>query len=188
MTRLASLVRQSELRVVPGVLAALILGFAISAPTRPERPIVRLNLTDSVPFGFYRRVGNAPTVGALVGVFPPPAALALWRSRDSTAATLPPPPLPTGTVILKPVVAAAGDEVCRDGDRVRIDGNVLPGVRIAVRTPDGVALPVWNECRRLGRGEVFLVSGRVPNSFDSRYLGAFGPAQIEGVYVPLWTW
>ena len=46
-------------------------------------------------------------------------------------------------------------------------------------------LPVWRGCRALRRGEFFVFSNRIPNSFDSRYYGPVTQAQILGVFQPL---
>jgi type IV secretory pathway protease TraF len=54
-------------------------------------------------------------------------------------------------------------------------GVVRVGGRIAVRRltndPYGRPLPWWHGCRRLARGELFLLTTANPVAFDGRYFG-----------------
>jgi type IV secretory pathway protease TraF len=68
---------------------------------------------------------------------------------------------------------------------VVIEGQVMAPV--AVRHRRGALLPQWKGCRRLGGGEWFAYSDRVPNSFDSRYYGPIRSDQVIAVYRPLWV-
>jgi conjugative transfer signal peptidase TraF len=94
--------------------------------------------------------------------------------------------LPAGIPLLKRVGAVAPQRVCVDGMAVRIDG-----VQIAVaRATDGLGrpLPIWQQCRSLSDGELFLLSATNPASFDSRYFGPIAAAAVIGRAQPLWTW
>ena len=90
-----------------------------------------------------------------------------------------------GALLVKPVAAVAGQRVCRSGAIVTLDGLTVATAFIAdrMRRP----LPVWVGCRRLWRGDVFLLVPGIPASFDSRYFGPVSAATIVGRAVPLWT-
>ena len=90
-----------------------------------------------------------------------------------------------GALLVKPVAAVAGQRVCRSGVNFSLDGVAVATALVAdhMRRP----LPVWTGCRRLRRGEVFLLVRDVPASFDSRYFGPVSAATIVGRAAPLWT-
>ena len=88
----------------------------------------------------------------------------------------------------------AADEACRR----RCRGSRLPHRRAI--TVDGIAdgrgagrdrlgrdLPVWQGCRRIADGEVFLMNWTVRDSLDGRYFGPLPASSIIGRAVPLWT-
>lgn len=136
------------------------------------------NPSDSVPRGWYR-IGPAGSLHAdsIVLARLPAEAAALAAQRGY---------LPTGIPLLKRVGAVASQRVCVDGTAVRIDG-----VQIAVaRSTDGLGrpLPIWQQCRLLSDGELFLLSATNPASFDSRYFGPIAAAAVIGSAQPLWTW
>ena len=87
------------------------------------------------------------------------------------------------TPVLKALAAGSGSLVCTQNGRLLIDGQVKAPV--AAKDARGVVLPRWNGCRRLGLGEWFAYSNRVPNSFDSRYYGPIRTDQVIAVYRPL---
>ena len=134
------------------------------------RPMPRViyNASASVPVGWYRiEPALALHIGDIVLVHVPaePAALAARRHY-----------LPSNVPLLKRIVALAPQKVCIRGRTVRIDG-----VAIAATLPvDGAGrqLIAWSHCRRLRRGELFLLSTDSPASFDSRY---FGPVTVFAV-------
>lgn len=138
-------------------------------------PLLLWNRTASEPEGLYLRHAGPVTVGALIA-FPAPSAA--FPYADGHLAYLRRVP------ILKHVAAVAGDQVCTANDRLEINGRVRATILLQDRR--GVALPRWDGCRRLGDGEVFVFSDRIPNSFDSRYYGPVRAQQVLGVYRPLW--
>ena len=73
------------------------------------------------------------------------------------------------TPVMKPVVAVAGDLVCRFGKVVTVNGRVAAIAREFGRCRR--RLPIWQGCRRLSSSQVFILAQH-PDSFDSRYLGA----------------
>ena len=59
---------------------------------------------------------------------------------------------------------------------LRIDG--VPVAALLSTDRMGRPLPSWQQCRPLTDGELFLLSGTNPASFDSRY---FGPIEVSAV-------
>jgi len=90
--------------------------------------------------------------------------------------------LSTKTPVLKPVVALAGDLICRAYAAVSINGRLVAIARDVDR--HGRPLPRWQGCRRLSPSEIFLLA-RHPNSFDSRYYGALTLSAVCGIARPL---
>lgn len=146
-----------------------LLGIAGLVTPQPLRPGTLIwNYTPSIPIGLYR-IDSRP-----------------WRKDDRVAvkpstyleaALVEAQVLEPGRLLLKRVVAIGGDEVCRQADRVSVNG-----VEVAVaRSTDtaGQPLPSWRGCRRLDASEVFLL-GEIPASFDGRYFGAISADQIVG--------
>ena len=147
------------------------------------RPII-VNPTDSMPRGFYIRTFQVPARGTIVFLPLPPVMhdymtivspdWAAWFDRP-------------GHGLLKPVVAVAGDDICRlpPGDVFTAAGvSIGPAATTGLT---GVALPSWQGCRRLQDGEIAVGSSRVEDSLDSRYTGAADASKAR-TYSPIWTW
>jgi conjugative transfer signal peptidase TraF len=135
------------------------------------------NWTPSLPLGLYwvspRREAD---VGALVA-FPVPAGVrALVRERRY---------LPPGAVLVKPIVAAAADDVCTGGGMLTVNGAPLGAV--ATEDTRGRPLPHDTRCGPLPGGVVFVAS-HLPTSFDSRTFGPVPISEIRGTVTPLWTY
>ena len=90
--------------------------------------------------------------------------------------------------VIKPVVAGAGDVVELGREAVIVNGQRLPGSSSADVDRRGRSLPhaAWGRYV-VAADEVWLVSTRVPNSWDSRYLGPFSRSQVRAVAWPVWT-
>jgi type IV secretory pathway protease TraF len=54
--------------------------------------------------------------------------------------------------------------------------------------PHGRPLPVWQGCRRVAEGEIFLMNWDEPASLDGRYFGSIPLSTIVGRAEPLWTY
>ena len=93
--------------------------------------------------------------------------------------------LPKGALLLKRILAVSGQIVCRTNLTISVDG-VAMGAALE-RDRAGRDLPVWQGCRRILAGEVFLMNWQVRDSLDGRYFGPISAAQIIGRAAPLWT-
>ena len=51
----------------------------------------------------------------------------------------------------------------------------------------GRDLPVWQGCRVVAEGEIFLMNWQSADSFDGRYVGPLPVTAIIGRALPLWT-
>ncbi|WP_096663469.1 S26 family signal peptidase [Polaromonas sp. AET17H-212] len=154
-------------------LAALLMPLAI-----PNRVHLGYNPSDSVPRGWYRiESADSLQVGNIVLARLPVQAATLAAQRDY---------LPAGIPLLKRVGAVAPQRVCMDGASVRIDDVAVA----SVLPVDGRGRPLsaWPQCRRLARGELFLLSSTNPVSFDSRYFGPIRASDVIGNAQPIWTW
>lgn len=168
-------VRQKR-RVMLGGAAALC---ALLLPAI-HRPTLRLvwNVTASVPVGLYSIVPEpAQHRGELVAVRPSPSLARYMASRRYVEA---------GALLVKPVAAVVGQQVCRLGATITIDGKMVATARATDRA--GRPLPVWRGCRRLSAGTVFLLAPAVPASFDGRYFGPVATSAVVGRALPLWAW
>ncbi|EZP82472.1 Type IV secretory pathway, protease TraF [Novosphingobium resinovorum] len=150
-----------------GILAGLFGSLFVIVTALAPAPRLMWNASASEPIGLYRVTpGEQPVRGDLVVIEPPARLAHLLAERRY---------LPVGVPLLKQVAAGPGARVCRHGDVVTIDGT-----RKAVARPRdrlGRALPTWQGCRIVGRGELFLLAG-APDSMDSRY---FGPIPADGL-------
>ena len=156
--------------------AALFAGLFAAVAALAPQPRLVWNASASMPVGLYRvDVGRGAAAGDLLLVEPPEDIAALLAARGY---------LPRGVPLLKRVAATEGALVCRTGSFVTIDGVGAARVRASDRL--GRPLPHWRGCRRLQRGELFLL-GAASDSFDSRYFGALPAAAAIGTAQPLLT-
>jgi conjugative transfer signal peptidase TraF len=169
-----------RLGVLLATMSVSLTALGISAAHVPAGNQVRVvyNTSDSVPRGWYR-IGAAGSlhVGDIVLAWLPAEAAAVAAQRGY---------LPAGIPLLKRIGAIAPQNVCIEGQTVSIGGR-----RVAVtKSADGQGRPmsVWQQCRRLSDGELFLLSATNPASFDSRYFGPIAASAVIGAAHPIWTW
>ncbi|MBZ9803406.1 S26 family signal peptidase [Mesorhizobium sp. ES1-6] len=161
------------------IVGAMLAGTALIAlpATIGYAPRFIWNASASVPLGLYRvEPGRRIDVGDLAVVMPPEPSAGLLAERGY---------LPRGVRLLKHVLALGGATVCRRGAAIITDGKVYGYAR--ERDRKGRWLPVWQGCRVLADGEVFLMNRDVADSFDSRYFGPLPVTAIVGRAVPVWT-
>jgi len=159
--------------VMTTVVAVILIGV-----TTRYHPAPRLiwNASASAPIGLYavHPAGAVQTDDLLVVTLPGPLA-AFLDARGY---------LPRGVPLLKHVAALAGQTVCRSGDRVTIDGHPV-GAALA-RDHLGRLLPVWQGCRVIAAGEVFLMNRQSVASLDGRYFGPLPNTTIVGRADAIW--
>ncbi|USI71536.1 S26 family signal peptidase [Sphingomonas morindae] len=135
------------------------------------------NASASVPVGLYGlHPDTQAEVGDLVAVRPPEPLGRFLAERHY---------LPRGVPLMKRIAALPGQEVCRRDRSITVDG--VPFGDALDRDRRGRPLPVWQGCRRLGDGELFLMNATVPDSLDGRYFGPLPAATVIGAATPLYT-
>lgn len=155
-------------------LAALGVGYPGFVPM-PTKLI--WNASASAPIGLYT---IAPAghleVPDLVAVMPPAPLAHFMVARRYVG---------SGVPLLKRVLGLPGQHVCRTGRAITVDG-VEMGEALE-RDRMGRPMPVWQGCRTVARGELFLMNSGVRDSFDGRYFGSLPAAVVIGRAIPLWT-
>jgi len=159
------------LAVLSGVLVA-----AIAIPTTTHTPRLVYNASGSAPIGFYRVENRPPSRGDIAVVRPSKTLETMLVTRGL---------LPPGIPLLKRVAAIGGDQVCRSGGVVSVNGETA--AEVLERDLQGRPLPFWEGCLRLFDGQFFLIQPH-PYSFDSRYFGPVSECDVVGIAQPLWTW
>ena len=150
------------MRIAPLVMAGIglsAIGFSMIC-TLPERFI--WNRTGSVPQGLYWLSDEPFTKGGWV-VVSARSAEAQWAELHGFVGEDWP--------LLKRVAGISGDEVCRDGVTVLING--MPEGEALIESANGVVLPSWNGCKRIEDGEIFLINAH-PRSLDGHTSGYCG--------------
>ena len=129
------------------------------------------NFTPSIPIGLYAIEEREWVRGDRVALKPTGQLQETLRRADV---------LKEGRLLMKRVAASVGDDVCRSGIQVSVNGFAA-----AVARPDA-NLPDWSGCGHLKAGDVFLL-GDTDNSFDGRYFGVTSAADIVGPLQSLLT-
>jgi conjugative transfer signal peptidase TraF len=134
------------------------------------------NASASVPIGLYV-VGPATQlqVDDLVVVRPPEDVAAFLAEGGY---------LPRGVPLLKHVLALPGQTVCRIGRTITVDSLAVGDA--LERDSRGRALPLWQGCRVIAEGDVFLMNRQSADSFDGRYFGPLPVASVVRRAKPLW--
>ena len=161
------------------VLAVMLIGVAAVTVTIRPKPMPRFvwNASASVPTGLYwvEPVDDLAVSDLIVATPPPPLASFLAERGY----------LPLGVPLIKRILALSGQSVCRREFTVSVDGTEI-GMALA-HDRRGRALPVWQGCRAITQGEVFLMNVDAPASFDGRYFGPVPLLAVVGRAQPLWT-
>jgi conjugative transfer signal peptidase TraF len=163
--------RATILTTAVGVLAISLATFTVLPPK------LLYNGSASAPIGFYTvDAAAAIQVGDMVVLTPPPGMRDLIVKRGY---------LPPDVPLVKRIIAAKGDHVCARNGVVAIhDRNVL---RAKNSDSQGRPMPIWNGCRVLDQGEVFVAMSDVEDSLDSRYFGPIDTHLIIGKVSPVWA-
>ena len=123
-----------------------------------------------MPIGLYRLqpVGKL-AVTELVAVQPPEPLATFLADRRY---------LPRGIPMLKRVLALTGQTVCRDHLTITVDKIWVGEAR--EHDSRGRPLPIWQGCRVVADGEVFLMNWQSADSLDGRYFGVLPTSAIIG--------
>jgi conjugative transfer signal peptidase TraF len=153
--------------------AALVISTMCITP----RPRFVWNASESVPIGLYnvQPAGTLAVTNLVVAM--PPEPLATFLAEGAY--------LPLGVPLIKRILALPGQSVCRNDLLISVDGIGMGAA--LVRDRRGRALPIWQGCRIIARGEVFLMNWDEPASLDGRYFGPIASSAIVGRAEPVWT-
>lgn len=158
------------------VTALAVIG--IAATNAVETPTKLIwNATASAPVGFYTiSPSDRIEVPELVAVMPPEPLARFMAERGYVG---------RGAPLLKRVLGLPGQQVCRAGRTVTVDGIEMG--EALERDGIGRDLPVWQGCRVIADGELFLMNWDVRDSLDGRYFGPIPASSVIGRALPLWT-
>lgn len=153
-------------------IAAICAPFVIRGPT-----IILWNASASVPTGLYIVEPKASLhVGDLAVSKLPDDARRLAADRQY---------LPSDVLLIKPVAATRGSEVCRHDLALYVDRIHVGDARSHDRRHR--PMPDWQGCRVLTSSEIFLMNPAVPDSFDGRYFGPIPLGLTKGRAFPVLT-
>ncbi|CAM5761102.1 hypothetical protein LMIY3S_00027 [Labrys miyagiensis] len=155
---------------------ATTVGVTLSAFVHLPKKLI-WNASASVPIGLYE-IASADrlAVSDLVAIRAPEPLGRFLADRGY---------LPLGVPLMKRILALPGQQVCRAGHTVTVDG-IAEGEALA-RDSQGQSLPVWQGCCVIAEGEVFVMNRSVRDSLDGRYFGPVSASLIIGRAIPLWT-
>jgi conjugative transfer signal peptidase TraF len=154
--------------------AVSLLGIASVASFAPK---LIWNASASTPVGFYTIDEPWPVAVTDLVAVDAPEPLATFLSDGGY--------LPRGVPLLKRVAALPGQRVCRTGLAITVDG--VPMGDALDRDRRGRPLPIWQGCRLVSRGELFLMNWQVRDSLDGRYFGPLPSSTVIGRATPLYT-
>jgi conjugative transfer signal peptidase TraF len=153
-----------------GASAAL----AISALIPIKKRLI-WNRTASAPVGLYWLNDRPPDIGDWA-VVSAEAAEAKWATeRGFTGPDWP---------LIKRVAGAQGDQICRTGSRISINGEAV-ATALAVDS-NAEPLPDWQGCIWLNGDQVFLLNRHL-RSLDGRYFRATHRSDLMGRGLPIWV-
>jgi conjugative transfer signal peptidase TraF len=179
---IVTLAAETLSRAVKLVGVGAVIAFAV---VTLQRANLRINFTGSMPIGVYLLLPSQPNGvkrGMLIAGCAPTRAAEIGRQRGYLGAG---PCAENTELLLKSVVAIAGDEVDVTPAGVAVNGCVLLHSRPDARDRAGRPLGSWiRRHYRLASPQVWLYA---PNarSWDSRYWGPVSIADIKAEAVPL---
>ena len=163
-------------RRILAVTALAVTGIAAASVAELPTKLI-WNATASAPIGFYTvEPAERIEVPELVAVMPPEPLERFMVERGYVG---------RGVPLLKRVLGLPGQRVCRLRSAITVDGIEMG--EALDRDRIGRDLPVWQGCRTIGDGELFLMNWEVRDSLDGRYFGPIPANSVIGRVVPLWT-
>lgn len=135
------------------------------------------NVSASVPVGLYSiEPAGSLIVTDLVAAMPPEPFAGMFIERGYLGKAAP---------LLKRVMGLPGQIVCRQDGAITVDA--VPLGDAPTTDSMGRELPVWNGCRRVAPGQLFLMNPDVRDSLDGRYFGPISAVSVIGRAIPLYT-
>lgn len=166
-----------------GVMTPLVLIWIIFG-----HDFIVMNNMNSVQRGWWVRTIGAPRYGDVI-LFDVPENVQSWimhKEEDGSYTYAKAVHwLRTGGRILKPVAGIEGDTLCRDRSNNVFINDVNLGTTI-LRDKNGLDLPFWDGCFKIGHGEYAVIS-QTPDSLDSKIFGLVRSKDVVGRYVLLWA-
>lgn len=147
-----------------GILVLAALGVAMLIASAWGQARLVWNFTPSIPVGLYRVEDRSWGKSDRVALKPSGPLLETLQQSGV---------LKHGRLLMKRVAAVAGDNVCRVGLQVLVNGAPI------VLARDDETLPTWSGCIALQQGQVFLL-GETDDSFDGRYFGVTSAKDVVG--------
>jgi conjugative transfer signal peptidase TraF len=146
---------------------------------------VRINVSPSLPLGVYRVVHRPVVRGATVLLCLPASAARIARQRGYLWKG----PCIGGVAPLgKIAVAVGGDTVEATARGVRVNGVMLAGSKPLAVDMRGRRLVAAAGRWVLPTSQIWTYGGGDRRSFDSRYFGPVGTADVVTVLVPVVVW
>ncbi|MFM6831401.1 MAG: conjugative transfer signal peptidase TraF [Novosphingobium sp.] len=147
----------------------------------------RINTSKSIPLGLYWTTNAPMAKGAYVLVCPPDGnVFRQAKERGYIGAGFCPGDY---GYLMKRVAATQRDTVTVTSEGVRVNGERLPLSAPLQADKAGRPLPRYRANGTvLGHAEVLLMSDGSPTSFDGRYFGPIGRAQLVTAITPVLTW
>jgi len=148
---------------------------------------LRVNVTPSMPTGLWMVTATmlSPARGEIIAACLPdtgPAREAFHRGYIAAGSC------PGGTEpLVKPIAAISGDVVAVSAAGIAVNNTPITNTAPLGRDDAGRSLQaVPAGLYRVLPGELWLLSGHDPRSFDSRYFGAVPIAGVRGIARPIW--
>ncbi|PHZ86764.1 conjugative transfer signal peptidase TraF [Paremcibacter congregatus] len=155
--------------IILAAVSCLLIGVSMTE----FAPRILYNPSPSAPMGFYViRHKREFKIGDYVLIELPQSVRELALERRYVGPDIP---------LLKRIFALSGDHICIRHEVIYVNDQAVADVKN--HDLSGRIMPVWNGCRRLKTGEVFLLSLHSDYSFDSRYFGPISRKKIIGVAV-----
>lgn len=163
-------------RHILGVALLAVTGIAATSVADMPTKLI-WNATASAPIGLYSIApADRLIVPELVAVMPPEPLAGFMVARGYVG---------RGVPLLKRVIGLPGQRVCRTGRAITVDGVEMGDALDRDRI--GRALPVWQGCRFIADGQLFLMNIDARDSLDGRYFAPFPASAVIGRALPLWT-
>jgi conjugative transfer signal peptidase TraF len=142
----------------------------------PPRPLFVWNASPSADIGLYLVSGKSSLArGDMAALWLPERHRRLAAERRY---------LPYNIPAIKRVVSVPGDSVCALGSRISVNGEWIADRH--KRDGKGRPMPWWQNCKRLGANELFLLNEEAANSFDGRYVGITKRGDVIGEARLIW--